>query len=206
MLFETSLVLSVGVVGLPLHNDHIIELGEDILWRKIALRLDSERIPLVFKYIGKTMKNIIYIVLISVVACTQVQVSSQSEGDENTIVGTWQLLSAQTIVAADTTVKDYTIGMKGIKMLNEGHFAFFQHDLNKGADSLARYVSGGGQYSYVDGAYTENLEYCTARQWEGHTFDFTLTVSGDTLIQEGREIVQSLGVDRIIRETYVRVD
>jgi len=150
------------------------------------------------------MIRFVLVLFYALVACAPEQEKTDLR---NSIEGTWQLISAESIVEGDTIFTDYTIGMKEIKMLNENYFAFFQHDLNKGTDSLlAKYVSGGGSYSFIDGHYIENLEYCTARKWEGHTFEFELMVSGDTLIQDGREKIEELGVDRIIRETYVKLN
>lgn len=144
-------------------------------------------------------------ILLLFTACTTTPKEVKPPQVENPIIGTWQLLSSHTIVGKDTTFKDYTNGMKGIKMLNEDHFAFFSHDLNKGQDSTAAYGSGSGPYAYENGHYTEYLEFCSARQWEDHTFEFEVMVSGDTLVQEGREKLDDIGVDRIIRETYVRL-
>ena len=92
-----------------------------------------------------------------------------------------------------------------IKIINDSHFAFFNHDLDKGKDSLsAYYVSGGGTYRFNQGIYVESLEYCTARKWEGHTFEFTVEIKGDTLIQKGLEEVKELGVQREIIEIYLK--
>jgi len=120
--------------------------------------------------------------------------------------GTWQLHSVMTIEGEDTTRTDYTQGLKGIKMLNETHFAFFQHDLNQGRESDSLYVSGGGTYTYQDGIYTEHLEYCNFRVYENNIFEFEVLVSDDTLIQRGTEEVAEAGVNIYIIETYIRVD
>jgi hypothetical protein len=79
------------------------------------------------------------------------------------------------------------------------------HDLNKGKDSTAAYSSGGGSYTLKDSTYTEHLEYCTAREWEGNDFTFTMTIKGDTLIQRGVEIIESEGINRLNIEKYLRV-
>ncbi len=77
---------------------------------------------------------------------------------------------------------------------------------NKGADSTkASYSSGGGTYTLKDSTYTEHLEYCNARNWEGNNFTFTVTLKGDTLIQQGIEKIESEGVNRINIEKYVKV-
>lgn len=122
----------------------------------------------------------------------------------NPLVGTWQLVRATTIAKGDTAVVDQTQKQSFIKIINDTHFAFLQHDLQKGKDS-AVFVSGGGRYSLRNDKYTEQLDYCSAREWEGNTFSFTVTFKGDTLIQQGQEQVEQAGVNRIIIEKYLRV-
>jgi hypothetical protein len=141
---------------------------------------------------------------LSLGACTQ---GPEKSGEETTsILGTWQLLSVLTIEGPDSIWTDYTGRIKGIKMFNETHFAFFQHDLNQGKESDSLYVSGGGPYTYEDGIYTEQLEYCNFRVYENNTFEFELSVSGDTMIQRGMEEVAEAGINKYIYETYVRID
>lgn len=119
--------------------------------------------------------------------------------------GTWRLLSATLIENGDTTVTDYTSGVSFIKIINNSHFSFLQHDLKKGKDTGAVFVAGGGRYSVKGNRYTEHLEYCSARDWEGHDFTFNLTFNGDTLIQNGIEQVESAGVNRVNIEKYVKI-
>lgn len=122
------------------------------------------------------------------------------------IQGTWKLLSGTLIEKNDTTVTDYTKDKSFIKVIDATHFAFMGHDFNKGKDTAtAFYSSGGGKYDLKDSAYTEHLEYCNDRQWEGNSFDFTISISNDTLISKGLEKVDSLGVNRINIEKYVRL-
>jgi hypothetical protein len=121
------------------------------------------------------------------------------------IAGTWKLLTGTLIEKGDTTVTDYTTGKEFIKIINDSHFAFLDHDLNKGKDSAAEFSSGGGDYTLKDSLYTENLVYCNDRQWEGNEFHFTVTIKNDTLVQQGVEKIDSLGVNRINTERYVRV-
>jgi len=133
---------------------------------------------------------------------------SDITGAENAsprITGTWKLLTATHIEKGDTVVTDYTKNISFIKIINDTHFAFLQHDLNKGKDSSAVYVSGGGRYSLSKNLYTEHLEYCSAREWEGNDFAFNITLKGDTLIQNGIENVEAAGVNRINIEKYIRV-
>lgn len=120
------------------------------------------------------------------------------------ITGTWKLISGTLVEKGDTTVTWYTKNVSFIKIINDTHFAFLSHDLNKGKGSSAMYSSGGGSYSLKDNQYTEHLEYCSDRQWEGNDFSFTITIHNDTLIQKGIEKVADAGVDRLNIEKYVR--
>jgi hypothetical protein len=121
------------------------------------------------------------------------------------IAGTWKLLTGTIIENGDTTVTDYTKDVSFIKIINDSHFAFMQHDVSTASDSAAVFAAGGGRYSLTDSLYTEHLEYCSAREWEGHDFTFTVSIRNDTLIQQGVEKVESAGVNRLNIEKYVRV-
>jgi hypothetical protein len=79
------------------------------------------------------------------------------------------------------------------------------HDLNKGKDSLAFYSSGAGSYTLTDSVYTEHLQFCNDRAWEGNDFSFHILIHNDSLTQTGIEKVEKLNVDRLNIERYVRV-
>jgi hypothetical protein len=123
------------------------------------------------------------------------------------VEGTWQLYSETLIEKGDTTFTDYTKdNVRMIKVINKTHFTFLNHDLGQGKDSTnAVFSAGGGRYTLDGNTYTEFLEYCNAREWEGHEFKFDVTVSNDTLIQKGVEKVENLGIERLNIEKYVRV-
>jgi hypothetical protein len=147
-----------------------------------------------------------FIVVASIVlSCTETPGVENTKAAANPLVGTWKLISGTLIEKGDTTVTDYTKNLSFIKIINGSHFAFFNHDLNKGKDSNAVFVSGGGSYTFKDSVYTEHLEYCTARDWEGHEFSFTMQFRNDTLIQQGIEKIDSLGINRLNIERYTRV-
>jgi hypothetical protein len=121
------------------------------------------------------------------------------------IVGTWKLISAVAVTKGDSVVTYPEKGQEDemIKVINDDHFAFFKHDLKKGGKPI--FDSGAGTYSFSDGNYTENLQYCNYREWENHSFNFKARCKGDTLIQKGIEKIDSLKVDREIVETYVKI-
>jgi hypothetical protein len=122
------------------------------------------------------------------------------------IIGTWRLLSGTLIEKGVTTVTDYTGNKQFIKIINDTHFAFMSHDLNKGKDSAtALFSAGGGKYSIKDSTYTEHLEYCSDRQWENNDFQFIVTIKNDTLIQQGVEKVEGTNINRLNIEKYVRM-
>ncbi len=135
-------------------------------------------------------------------------VKTQNEEPRQTaipIVGTWKLISGTTIEKGDTIVTDYQKNLSFIKIINDTHFAFLKHDLTKGKDSSASFSSGGGSYSLEDSIYTEHLEYCSDREWEGNDFTFTVTIKNDTLIQSGIEKVENTGINRLNIEMYTRL-
>lgn len=144
------------------------------------------------------------LIIITLLAC-QSRTATPQEANAGGITGTWRLLSGTLIEKGDTTTTDYSKGISFIKIINKSHFAFMQHDLNKGKDSAAVFAAGGGTYTYHDGRYTEHLEYCSAREWEGHQFDFTISIKGDTLVQRAVEAVKEAGINRENIETYVRL-
>ena len=150
------------------------------------------------------MKTFLCIAFIGLVlsACN---VSTKKEIKGLPVQGTWKLISGTLIEKNDTVVTDYLKDKSFIKVINETHFAFMGHDLNKGKDSAALFTSGGGKYELSDSNYTEHLEYCNAREWEGNDFHFTVTINNDTLVQQGIEKIDSIGVNRINIEKYVRL-
>ena len=121
------------------------------------------------------------------------------------VEGTWKLLSGTTITKGVSTLTDYTKEGNMIKIINGSHFAFLKHDLNPPKDSSNHFDAGGGSYTLEGNKYTEHLDYYVDRNWEGKTFDFTVSISNDTLIQRGLEKVEKEGIDREIIERYVRV-
>jgi hypothetical protein len=124
----------------------------------------------------------------------------------NPVEGTWQLFSGTLIENGDTNTTDYTGNIEMIKVINDSHFAFLNHDRNKGKDSVAaQFVAGGGRYELSGDQYTEHLEYCSDRTWEGNDFEFSVKIQNDTLIQSGIEKIEGTTVNRINIEKYVRL-
>ena len=121
------------------------------------------------------------------------------------LIGTWKLVSGTTITKKDTVVTDYTKGQKMMKIINKTHFAFLRHDLSNGKGADSAYESGAGTYTLSGNHYTEYLEYCNYREWEGKKFQFTISIKNDTLTQRGLEKVEEAGINREIIERYVRI-
>jgi hypothetical protein len=144
----------------------------------------------------------IFIILVSCGGSVQ---NNDTKSTTIPIEGTWKLLTGTLIEKEGTLITNYTKDREFIKIINDTHFAFLSHDLNKGKDSAAAFSAGGGNYSLKDSLYTEHLVYCNDRQWEGNDFQFTVTINKDTLIQQGIEKIESIGVNRINIEKYLRV-
>lgn len=121
----------------------------------------------------------------------------------NPLIGTWQLIEGRLTDNGQTTITHYTGDTSFIKIINPSHFAFLQHDSKK--DSTGFFSAGGGHYTLKDSIYTEHLEYCNARNWEGNEFPFVVKINGDTLIQSGVEKIDSLGINRVNTEIYLKV-
>jgi len=137
----------------------------------------------------------------SLLSCNE---SSESNSKTTTAIpirGTWKLLTGMLIEKGDTTITDYTKDLSFIKIINDSHFSFLQHDTRK--DSI-NFSAGGGRYELTGNKYTEHLEYCSAKEWEGHDFTFTVSIANDTLIQTGVEKIEAQGIDRINTEKYIR--
>ncbi|QRQ99516.1 lipocalin-like domain-containing protein [Dyadobacter sandarakinus] len=121
-----------------------------------------------------------------------------------TLAGTWFLHSSQIIEKGDTVdtfpVKDEEM----IKTFTDTHFTFMKHDTRQGKGDSAVFSAGAGTYTLKGEDYTEKLQYCNYREWENHDFQFKLRMHGDTIIQTGEEKIDSLGINREIREVYVR--
>ncbi|MBZ4191812.1 hypothetical protein [Niabella beijingensis] len=138
-----------------------------------------------------------------VMSCTQQQQEEKIAKPKLSLAGTWKLLTGTLIENGDTTITDYTKDRSFIKIINDSHFAFLHHGLNSWKDS-AVFSAGGGTYILKDSTYTEHLEYCNARNWEGNDFSFTISVRNDTLIQQGVEKIEGSNVSRYNIERYVR--
>jgi hypothetical protein len=152
------------------------------------------------------MKNLLVIVIVGILlaSCTS-ESTNNSKKPSLPITGTWKLIRGTLVENGKTTITDYTRNVSFIKIINDSHFAFLQHDLKQGKDSSAVFVAGGGRYTLADSLYTEHLEYCNDRVWEGNDFSFVITIKNDTLTQTGIEKVKEAGVNRLNTETYARV-
>ncbi|WP_409415888.1 hypothetical protein [Flavobacterium sp. PS2] len=150
------------------------------------------------------MKNTIGLLLVMVflTSCNEKN-KQETTSIKKDIEGTWRLISAET-TEKDSTFSTFNPKTKMIKIINDSHFAFFNHDLNNGKKADALFFGGGGKYTLKDSTYTENLEYFNNRDWENNKFEFTVKIKNDTLIQKGVEKIEKLGIDRIIIEKYVR--
>ena len=157
------------------------------------------------------MKNTLSIlaILLLFAACNVKEnktVTELKKEDASSLVGSWKVLKGVQISGEDTVVNDYTNNQEILKVISPTHFSFFRHDLSKGKDSTAIFVSGGGKCTLSDSLYTEHLDYCNYREWEGASFDFTYEFKGDTLITKGVEKLEEKGIDRINIEFLIPIE
>ena len=147
----------------------------------------------------KTFLILLFLVIIT--ACTETPKGDPKIAEQVSLKGTWKLLTGTLIEKGDTVVTDYTTGRSFIKIINDSHFAFLSHTLRKDTTDFS---AGGGSYTLNGNNYTEHLEYCNAKEWEGHDFSFNVSINGDTLIQSGVEKIEAQGIDRMNIEKYIR--
>ncbi|MRX76084.1 hypothetical protein GJU39_08275 [Pedobacter petrophilus] len=146
------------------------------------------------------MKYLLPVVVLSLASCSLKD--EKTNHSKAGLEGTWRLLSAATIENGKTRVIDFSGDLKMLKIINGTHFAFLKHSLNP-KDST-NFDAGGGRYTFAGDDYTEYLDFYKDKNWEGKTFKFKVTFSGDTLIQKGVEKVEKANVDRIIIEKYIK--
>jgi hypothetical protein len=139
--------------------------------------------------------------IIALAACKQNTAPAVTESPLN---GTWKLLSSKSIVKKDTTDTSPKKGLETLKIYNDTHFTFFTHNTDKSVP--AAYDSGAGTYTLSGDNYTEHLKYCSEREWENHDFNFTMKIGHDTITQRGVEKIDSLHIDHVIIETYVKLN
>jgi hypothetical protein len=152
------------------------------------------------------MKNLFIAALIGLLAVSCISRNNPGIAKPSLpITGTWKLITGTVIDNGDTTVTNYLKDLSFIKIINDSHFSFLEHDLKKGNDDAAIFVAGGGRYTLNDNQYTEHLEYCSDRVWEGNDFTFTATIRNDTLTLRGIEKVETAAVDQLNTEVYVRL-
>lgn len=140
-------------------------------------------------------------VIVFLMACNA---PAEKKEAANPIIGTWRLVSGATITKGQTQANSYPKDQQMIKIINDTHFAFLNHTMNTAKDSSNKFDAGGGAYTLKGDQYIEHLDYYKDKAWEGKPFNFTVTFSGDTLVQKGVEKVEGTNIDRVIIEKYLR--
>lgn len=152
----------------------------------------------------KTNYYSLFLLIILCCACNQPgkQTKQAEQSTASKYTGTWQLLTGTLIEKGDTTVTDYTKDKEFIKIITPTHFSFLSHTLRKDTTDFS---AGGGRCILNGNNYSELLDFCNAKEWEGHRFDFTVSLQGDTLVQQGIEKIEAQKINRLNIERYVRV-
>ena len=118
----------------------------------------------------------------------------------NEIIGIWKLVYTDIKENDSLTVKDMTKS-DFVKIINSTHFAFFNQD----HDDASGFYGGAGSYKLEGNQYTETLNFFGEEVYRGQSFQFTVEIKGDTLIQSGLEEVKEANIKRYITEKYIRV-
>jgi hypothetical protein len=160
------------------------------------------RISLIYKPKHMKITILTFSIALFLTAC---QPKQEKDASSLSLNGTWRLISGTTLTKGVSVATDYTKNQQMIKIINGTHFAFLKHALNAAKDSTNTFDAGGGRYTLKGGQYTEHLDFYNDKKWEGKTFNFTVSIKNDTLIQKGTEKVEGAGIDRVIIEKYVKV-
>jgi hypothetical protein len=142
---------------------------------------------------------------VATIFCASCEYKGGNANSSINLNGTWQLVSGETITKGVSQITDYTKDKRMIKIMNDTHFAFLNHSTGAKRDSADAFDAGGGSYTLIGNKYTEHLDYYKDKNWEGKSFDFTVTIKNDTLIQQGLEKVEKENINRIIIEKYLKV-
>ncbi len=136
------------------------------------------------------------------------------------IEGSWQLIK-ETLTVGDT--KYVTFDGKNrqmIKIFNQSHFSFasigeqrprFSSYLLTNSEKVTAYdnFSGSmGRYSINNDILIEHIEFSSFPNYEGMSIPFKVSITGDTLIQQGRYPLILLGLgkeDGYLHATFKRI-
>jgi hypothetical protein len=120
---------------------------------------------------------------------------------QNKMVGTWELVYAETIENDSLEIKDLT-NTRFIKIINNSHFSFFNQEKSSSKD----FYGGAGTYTLNGSDYVETLHFTSTEALRNHRFPFKVEFKGDTLIQSGLEEVKAAGLKRNITEKYIKIN
>ncbi|MCF6442915.1 lipocalin-like domain-containing protein [Pseudoalteromonas luteoviolacea] len=146
--------------------------------------------------------------------------TTNNSSQVDTLEGEWQL-ELETLVIGDqkyTTFDGKSREM--IKIFTDSHFAFSSigtnrprfnsYQLTKEQKVVAFDNFGGslGRYSYKNNILIEHIEYSSFPNYEGVSIPFKVSITGDTMIQEGAYPLVKLGLgeqDGYLRATFKRI-
>lgn len=112
---------------------------QNLKTKKLQLPLQSRRTP--YREAGGLLVSLALVLS----ACSG-KIDAEVKRDVLSIMVTWKLYSATLIEKGDTTITDYSKNRSFIKIINNSHFSFIQHDVKQGKDSTASFSSGAGTY------------------------------------------------------------
>ena len=90
------------------------------------------------------------------------------------VVGTWEFVSATTVRSDGTKVEYTTDDLRSTKILNQTHFCV----ITRNADGSHRHTNE-GPFVVEGDLYTETLEYATNPSWIGSDVTYKWRIEGD---------------------------
>ncbi len=154
----------------------------------------------------KTLGFCSVLFLASACANQSSQLAANNPPQEQSLVGSWQLMHEEIRINGKTIPTFNPATHKMMKLFNDTHFAFvsngdkrprftsYQLTPEEKVIAFENFGGGGGRYTFADGYLTEHIEYMNYPNYEGESIRFKITIDGDTMIQEGDYPITKLGL------------
>ena len=120
----------------------------------------------------KTLPNFILVIFLLISGC--------KTNHNNTIEGTWELVSADWIVT-DTIKFPNSKSDREIKIIGKKNFLFIRQDTS----NSDMFFSGGGIYSFKDSTFTETMEFSKWKGEIGHSVTYKCKFEDNLWIMTG---------------------
>ena len=129
----------------------------------------------------------------------QNSVHAKKTNAKNPYLGAWQLDYVKSVFPDGRVDVKEDEGME-LKLFSPTHFTYIQRDANHAFSG-----TGGGPYTYADGALTLTHAFQAVEKWAGYTATWNVKLEDDTFVLSGfKKIVDSQGKD-VTKEVVVEI-